>query len=399
MRPLARLLIAGALCAWAAPVPALAQNLDRQIRQNQSRLDSIRDQRKNLESELTRLRGRVHNISAELENIENQKTITGRIVNELDRQMASMSAQLDTITVDLMLAQDALAEKRAVLQQRLVGIYKRGPLYAFQALLAAESFGDLLSRYKYLYLVSRQDRSLVDEVEQLRTRIDQQRQDLLKVQQAFVTQRQQRGQELAQFVRLERRRQQSLRSTLASQRTTSSRIDSLGRAEQTLNDLVARLEDERRRRIAAGTENAGEGSITTDDLGSLPWPVEGDIVYRFGPSPGPDGTRLRNAGIGIGVPVGTPVRAVATGVVDLAGPLETWGPSVLLDHGNGFYTVYLYLSRLRVTVGDLVTAGEEIGLSGGANTRVGPHIEFQIRQNESGLALTLDPLNWLRRRR
>ncbi len=388
------------LLTLACAAPALAQgNLDREIRANQSRLDSIRSQRSQLQNELQRLRGRVHNISAELENIEDQKNITGRIVNELDRQMASMGAQLDTITIDLMLAQDALAEKRAVLQQRLIGIYKRGPLYAFEALLAARSFGDLLSRYKYLYLVSRQDRSLVDEVELLRTRIDQQRQDLLKVQSAFVEQRQQRGQELEQFVRLERRRQQSLRQTLASQRTTTTRLDSLGRAEQMVNDVVASLERERRRRIEAGTESVGEGSISTSDLGSLPWPVDGNIVYRFGPVPGPDGTRLRNVGLGIGVPVGTPVRAVATGRVDLARPLETWGPSVLVNHGDGFYTSYMYLSRIRVAEGEIVAAGQEIGLSGGGNTAVGPHVEFQIRQQQGSQPLTLDPENWLRKRR
>ena len=72
-----------------------------------------------------------------------------------------------------MLAQDALDEKHAVLERRLVDIYKRGALYGYQVLLAAESFGDLLSRYKYLYLVSRQDRTLTDEMNRLRNRIDQ----------------------------------------------------------------------------------------------------------------------------------------------------------------------------------------------------------------------------------
>ena len=62
-----------------------------------------------------------------------------------------------------------------MLERRLVDIYKRGALYTFQALLAAESFGDLLSRYKYLYLTSRQDRALVADVEKLRNRVVEQR--------------------------------------------------------------------------------------------------------------------------------------------------------------------------------------------------------------------------------
>src|SRR5207247_302555 len=111
-----------------------------------------------------------HSLSDELATTERQNGTSNRIVNELDRQINSLSDQIDRTTVDLLLAQDALEEKRAVLERRLVDIYKRGPLYAYQVLLAAESFGDLLSRYKYLYLVSRQDRLLANDMFKLQRR-------------------------------------------------------------------------------------------------------------------------------------------------------------------------------------------------------------------------------------
>ena len=59
----------------------------------------------------------------------------------------------------------------------------------------------------------------------------------------------------------------------------------------------------------------------------------------------------------------------------------------------------MYLSRIRATEGDIVAAGQEIGLSGGQNTPVGPHIEFQIRQQKGNQPLTLNPENWLIKRR
>src|SRR2546429_1419066 len=114
----------------------------------------------------------------------------------------SMRGQLDTLTLELILTQDALAEKRAVLERRLAEIYKRGSLWTFQALLAAESFGDLLSRYKYLYLVSRQDRALVGEVEDLRDRIAARRREGLNVRAELARRRDERGKELSQYVRL-----------------------------------------------------------------------------------------------------------------------------------------------------------------------------------------------------
>src|SRR5438046_10372025 len=125
------------------------------MRDNQRRLEDIRRERSAVEQELEGLRTQAHSITDELANLEHQKDATNRIVNELDRQIAALSRQIDETTVNLLLAQDALAEKRAVLERRLVDIYKRGPLYTYQVLLAAESFGDLLSRYKYLYLVCR----------------------------------------------------------------------------------------------------------------------------------------------------------------------------------------------------------------------------------------------------
>src|SRR5690348_18457954 len=111
---------------------------DQQLRDNQQRLESIRRERSDVEQELERLRTEAHSLSDELANIERQKETTNRIVNELDRQINSLSDQIDRTTVDLLLAQDALEEKRAVLERRRVDIYKRGPRYAYQCVLGPE---------------------------------------------------------------------------------------------------------------------------------------------------------------------------------------------------------------------------------------------------------------------
>ncbi len=399
MRPAAGLCIL-LLLAASAPAARAQQRPDiiREIRDNQERLETIRQERASLESELQRLRGRIHSISGEIDNIEQQKGVTTRIVNELDRQIGSMSAQLDTVTLDLMLAQDALAETRAVLDTRLVEIYKRGPMWMFEVMLAAESFGDLVSRYKYLYLVSRQDRALVGEVENLRDRVGQQRVHLVAIHGQLSVRRDERGQELDRFVALERRRQRALRDTEASQRVTTGRLDSLARDEERVTSMIATLEEARRRAVASGAAGAaGAGTITEADLGGLSWPVDsGEVIYRFGVTSGPDETRIRRHGLGISVPVGTPVRAVAGGTVQYANLMGTYGPSVLVDHGGGFYTLYLYLLRFSVQADQWVNAGDVVGESGGSNSDAGPHIEFQIR-GQGGIAL--DPEGWLRRRR
>lgn len=378
------------LAAAASTAAAQRTDINRRIQENQQRLDSIRREREQLQSELSRLEGRAHTIGGELDNIERQKSATSRIVNELDRQIGSMTAELDTVTLDLLLTEDALAETRAILDKRLVEIYKRGPLWIFEVLLAAESFGDLVSQYKYLYLVSRQDRALARSVEELRNRVSAHRRELVVGYNELGRQRNERGQELDRFTSLERRRQRALRDTRASQRSAATRLDSLARDEERLNDIIANLESERAR-----TGIAGPGTISEGNLGNLEWPVEGPVLYRFGRQAGPDDTAIRQNGIGIRASVGTPVRAVANGTVEHAGPFGTYGPTVLLDHGGGYYTLYLYLSQVNVQVGSTVQVGQTIGLSGGATSDEGPHLEFQLR-GQGGIAL--DPEIWLRRR-
>jgi murein hydrolase activator len=378
----------------SSPFPLLAQRpqpLDQQLSEDQRRLEDIRRERSEVEEQLEQLRSQVHSLADELSNIEHQKMTTNRIVNELDRQIGGLSIQIGGTTVDLVLAEDALEEKRAVLERRIVDIYKRGALYPYQALLAAESFGDLLSRYKYLYLVSRQDRLLANDMFKLRDRIARERQTLVEVRDALARRKVQRTEELQQYLKLERQRESSLRETRGRSHAAERRLSELERNEHTLNDRIAALERARRAAEARGAP-VGAATITTADLGRLDWPVSGRIVYQFGTATGPNNTRIPWHGIGIAAPVGTSVRAVASGTVSLAGSLGTYLTSVLIDHGGGYYTFYGYLADAAVTRGERVLKGQVIGHVGGQSSDQGAHLHFEIR-GQGGIAL--DPINWL----
>ena len=141
----------------------------------------------------------------------------------------------------MILAEDNLAERRAVLERRLVDIYKRGPLYTFQVLFAAESFGDLLSRYKYLYLTSRQDRALVDgRRAALRNRVVSERNNILNVRDQLDRTREEREAEYSKYSDLARARERRLQSLQQSARSTERRLIVLQKDEARLNGLLAR---------------------------------------------------------------------------------------------------------------------------------------------------------------
>src|SRR6266576_2571931 len=371
------------------------QPFDQQLRDNQQRLEGIRRERSDVEQELERLRTQAHSLSDELANIERQKETTNRIVNELDRQIAGLSDQIDRTTVDLLLAQNALAEKRAVLERRLVDIYKRGALYAYQVLLAAESFGDLLSRYKYLYLVSRQDRLLANDMSKLQRRIGRERETLVDARDVLGRRKNERTEELDRYLALERERQTSLRETRRSAREALQRLSELERDEKSLNDRIVALERARREAEARGAATAA-AAITTADLGQLDWPVQGRIVYQFGTATGPNNTRIPWHGIGIAAPAGTPVRAIAGGTVSLAGLFGTYLRSVLIDHGGGFYSFYGYLNDATVTQGERVRKGQGACRGGGGPSDEGSRPNFETR----GKAFTaIYTVNWQTTRR
>ena len=345
---------------------------------------------------MDRLRGRVHNLSSELTNIDRQLQLSGRVVGELDIQVAAMGSQIDRTTADLIVAEDALTEKRAILQHRLVEITKRGPLYTFQVLLAAESFGDLLSRYKWLYLATRQDRQLVTDVEELRDRVADSRDSLLHRRTTLADLRDERAEETERLQVLERQREESLRDSRREQARVQQRLEQLERDEARITNLIASLERRRRAAAAANPRAAPPPArLRTADMGRLDWPVEGDILYSFGLAAGPGNTTVRWNGIGIGATVGTPVRSIAAGTARIVGPLGTYGLSVLVDHGGGFYSLYGNLQTADVRQDQAIERSQVIGRTGGENSDEGPHLHFEIR-GQDGKAV--DPVQWLRRR-
>ncbi len=392
--------------AFLVPVPPASgqdPELQRQIQESQRRLEAIREERNRLQAEMAQIAGRVRDASSELRNIEQQLTASRSVLGELDFQAEAIAAQVQETTAELLRTREELSEDKAVLHRRVRDIYKRGPLHSLKVLLGADSFADLLTRYRYLQLIASYDHALVDRVELLEMALEehgiQQQESLAELGRL----RQAKLGEVAELRSVERDRQQALEQVQNEERQTQDRLEQLDADEAQLTTLIDDLErrrlEEERRRALSGLGREGPSTLSGTDAGSLDWPVEGDLIYRFGREQRPNGTVLRWNGIGIRAPTGTPVQAVRAGSVVLAGPFEGYGPTVVLSHGGGFYTLYLYLEEIGVVQGSQVEAGQVVGTVGGSQTPEGPHIEFQIRAPVAGGApQAMDPLQWLKGR-
>lgn len=382
-----------ALLCLAAPAVAQVRS-DDQIAESQRRLEEIRRERARLRAEMSSIQSRVHDLSSELENLDRQVDASAELLDELQFQLVEREKEIRDNTRALLQTQDRLAERRALVSRRLRDIYKRGPLHAAQALLTSRDFSDLINRYRYLLLVTRRDRALFRQVGELEAQLTARERVLRRSLGEMERVRTDRSSELTELNALRLAQQRSLSGAQATQRTTAERIEQLAADERRLASLIETMERRRREAEAAASARAPAApTLTTSDMGSLAWPVEGRLIYRFGRATQPNGTVIRWNGLGIAAAAGAPVRAVEAGTVVLAGPFEGYGPTVVVSHGGGYYSLYLYLSEVRVREGAMVTREETIGTVGGAATPEGAHIEFQIR-GPGGQAI--DPAPWLR---
>jgi len=387
------------------PLAGQAQDPDfqRQIQESQRRLEAIREERARLQAEMEQVRSRVRDVSSELRNIEQQLSASRSVLSEVEFQSEFAAIQVEETTAELLRTREELKEGKAVLHRRVRDIYKRGALSSVRVLLGADSFADLLNRYRYLQQIAAYDRALVDRITELEGALDLQNRQLQSNLAELGRLRQAKLGEVAELRSVERERQSTLSDFRNRAQQAESRLEQLEADEGRLTDLVDDLERRRReaerRRTLSGVGREGPSTLSSTDAGSLDWPVEGDLLYRFGRERRPNGTVLRWNGIGIRAPTGTPVRAVKAGTVVLAGPFEGYGPTVVVSHGGGFYTLYLYLEDIGVVQGRDVAAGQVVGTVGGSQTPEGSHLEFQIRAPVGGGApQAMDPLQWLKAR-
>jgi septal ring factor EnvC (AmiA/AmiB activator) len=384
-----------ALCALLCSSPLLAQtdNAEARINAQRDELARIRAERDELEAKMNGLQNTAHELRDEVNLLDKQHDATARMVKSLDQQMVAITDEVQTTTTDLQNSEREATIKRAVLQRRLTEIYKRGPLYSAEVLFSAQSVGQLVARYKYLHLLALRDKGLVHRLDELHNKIETQQVQLVRLQSSVAENRSQKEQEAARLAQLERQQATNLARVQEDTKRTKARLAELEKSEARMNSLIASFEAERRRANGrAGTTPSASSSIRTTDIGRLDWPVNGTFLYRFGRFVNPNNTTTRWNGIGISAAVGTSVKSVSAGTVAYAGPMGTYGNTVILEHGGGDYSVYGSLDRIAVRKGAKVIKGQMLGTVGVSDPALGPHLHFEIRRGGPAV----DPAEWLR---
>lgn len=152
-------------------------------------------------------------------------------------------------------------------------------------------------------------------------------------------------------------------------------------ANALIDEMVAELERQRQEEQNQGGGGGGGGGGSAEGTGSFIWPTPSCtyITSRFGMRIHPvTGQQKTHTGLDIGAAYGADILAADGGTVTLAGTNGGYGNCVMIDHGNGYVTLYGHLSSIAVSSGQSVSQGETIGYVGDTGIVTGPHLHFEV---------------------
>jgi septal ring factor EnvC (AmiA/AmiB activator) len=387
------------------PPPPGKEVTPEDIADQQAQLDKIREEARRNRAAAAQLRGREKSVQKDLRRIEQDLATTERYLRQLAVRAQIVSGQRAVTERNLADAIARREDQRGTLAWRLREVYKFGRDRRFEVLFSSRSFPELLERTDFFARILEADRALLTSINVETVRISDHRRALLAVehQLAQITSEQQ----------LETRRLASLRAeretTIAKLRTqrkgyeeTAAQMEASARRIQSIIAALERRrraqEEAARRAREAGKPPAPEDTwlLNADfakNKGNLPWPVRGEIVTPYGRSVNPRfNTVTINNGIDIAVPLGTNIQSVAKGRVELVETLPGYGKTIILNHGNGYYTIYAHCASLSVQEGAQVEARQVIATVGDTDSVKGPVLHFEIRQGKQAV----NPTGWLR---
>lgn len=373
-----------------------------EIKNKQAELSRLRKEIESYEEKIKERETKEHATLELLDNYEHQELLLRKLVAELHNEEQSLQGNINETKRSIQELGGQLSSLKHNYASYVGNLYRYGRTYDLELLLTAKSLNQVLVRSEYLKRFSDQRKRDLDKITSKRENIEEQN---LKLQRQLVEQRELIAEKEVEEKKLQeksRERKQLLTGIRHDKKMFRQEADRTLAAAQDLEQLIAKLIEQERIKKAREAARAKEGKVPPPSVtpagrtfvekrGRLRWPVaQGKIVARFGNQQHPVlRTITQNTGIDISVPTGTDVDAVADAEVSTISWLPSFGNLVILDHSNGYRTVYAHLSEIAVAEGQQVAEGNVIGKSGESFS--GSVLHFEIWKDRE----KQDPEHWL----
>jgi septal ring factor EnvC (AmiA/AmiB activator) len=408
------------ITGWAAK-PALAQDItptaitQETLSENKEGLKDIQnkikeEKKKEKQAELKEkhVLNRIHKVDITLHKIRKAKETNQAVLQRSQAESIQLQEKVEG-------KQEELEQSRQMLIRRLRDLYRASfhhPLLG--GLLEADNVTDLARKFKFGIMLARSNERLLDRILQDEDRLRKvstlwaveanQKQRLLKTldrkEKNYDREQKNRTASLENIRKQKEQQEATIRQLNESAHQLQNKVSQIlaeAAREEKKQKLVVSAHASTKTRIKPnGVERVvprteGRGLRVVQGL----WPVTGRIISYFGKSKDPQfHLEVDNSGIQIQAPEGTPIHAVASGVVKFADWFKGYGKLVILDHGRGYYSLYAQAATLNVSEGQSVASGQVLGSVGDTDSLVGSSLYFEIRKN----GVPQDPLHWLKYR-
>lgn len=378
--------------SWAASQDEL-EELERQ----QSQLEKEQEE---LDQALEEARNQIEDKEAYLETIREKMALTEDEIDTIKAEIAIYEADIENLETEISENEEEIENDYQILRSRLKAIYKSGNASSLEIILGAKDFDDLLDKTVIVEAVSNFDKELIDG---LNSSIDEKNIMIEEVQEAkdsMLEAQNQQESKLDELAQLEQECQevlQELRTQVAGYEEREKEIEE--EKEELIEDIAQWHADYVKEQQAQQAQNqsgsssgghnpdGGVGSSTGSAYGptvrNYLWPApECTVITSYwGDGRNHKGLDLACYGSAYGKNIlaaesGTVIRAYITD--DWA---SGWGYHIMIDHGDGYATLYAHCSQLLVSVGDYVERGQLIAYVGNTGNSFGAHLHFECWYN------------------
>jgi septal ring factor EnvC (AmiA/AmiB activator) len=366
-----------------APVARAGDVDDERARELEEVRRAIEQRRERVEAFERRERGlldTLEEVDRAASRLSREARVARRRAVEARAQLAALEGREEEIAA-------RQARTRSAMSARAVALYKTGDAGPVTALFSAGNLQEFLARSRALRLLLDHDRTLLERYAsdsdalvstRRETRVAAAENERASAVAAA------RAQELAAEHDSKRLILGQVRQDRASERAALQELEAAALA---LEETLERLR---------GRDRGGRGPSNAEPFasrqGRLALPVVAPVARGFGRVVDDEfRTETFRKGVDFAAAAGAAVRAVAPGEVRFAGWFRGYGRIVILDHGDGYFTVSGHLDAVDVAVGNMVGEGDDLGTVGETGSLSGPRLYFEIRQG----AEPLDPAEWL----
>lgn len=359
------------------------------IREKEAEVAKIKEQNKELKnkkSELEKAKKKLEAAKADLaayvKELDTTMVELQDHILELQEQTKEKKAEVEETTKELEEAQATEEAQYAAMIARMRMMYEQGDSYFVDMLIKAKSLRDLLNRSDYIDQVVTYDRNMWEEYKATKEYVALCKEQLeaeMEVLTATEKSLEEEKEALQELIDEKREQIASYNAEIRDQETAIGEIEGdMNAATEEIKILEKAIAEERKRLLE---EN---GSAIKYDGGTFKFPlasytrISDEYGWRIHPTLK---TKQFHNGVDFAAPYGTAIYAAYDGKVVAAAYSSTMGNYVMIDHGDGLFTIYMHASSLSVSSGNLVAKGDKIAAVGSTGRSTGNHLHFSVRVN------------------